>query len=62
MYGVINKKGCKKDVKKSKTDEPEVKPCPKCGEDFVRIHAYDFSPFSLRSGPKPWTERKDDNF
>jgi hypothetical protein len=59
MYGVIQKKGSK--IEK-KIDEPEVKPCPKCGEDFMKMHAYSFNPVAMRSGPKPWTERKDGNF
>jgi hypothetical protein len=61
MYGVVHKKDCNK-VKKNDADEPQVKPCPKCGEDFVRMHAYAFNPLLMRTGPRPWTERKDANF
>ncbi|MFH1625012.1 MAG: hypothetical protein ABID54_07630 [Pseudomonadota bacterium] len=43
-------------------DKPEMKECPKCGEDFVRMHAYAFNPLSMRHGPTPWSERKDSNF
>jgi len=60
MYGVLKKRVTTPEVQKN--NESQVKPCPKCNEDFVKMHAYAFSPFSLRSGPKPWTDRKDDNF
>jgi len=67
MYGVIRKKNS--EVKKNdegskikRNSESQVKPCPKCGEDFVKTHAYSFNPLSLSNGPKPWTDRKDDNF
>lgn len=61
MYGVLQKNQ-KKASRVKKNDGPQVKPCPKCGEDFVKMHAYTFNPLSIRNGPKPWSDRKDNNF
>lgn len=67
MYGVLQKKGSalKKSAEVSRVKEgaaSEVQPCPKCGEDFVKTHAYAINPLLMRNGPRPWSDRKDDNF
>lgn len=67
MYGVIKKKTPKfQTCHEHKNDchgaDAQVKPCPKCGEDFVMMHSYGFNPLLMRTGPKPWTDRKDQNF
>ena len=58
MYGVLQKK--KPCIKKN--DEPQIVSCPNCGEDVAKMHAYALNPMSMRNGPKPWTEREDNNF
>ena len=44
MYGVTHKNDCKKKVKKDDVDEPQVQPCPKCGEEMV-IRVSQYGPF-----------------
>ena len=66
MYGVIKKKTPKVKERNDQCcehdHEDQVKPCPKCGEDFIKMHSYAFNPLLMRNGPKPWTDRKDQNF
>ena len=67
MYGVIQEKNPKikrndKGSEVKKNTEAEVKPSPKCGEDSIEMHAYTFNPLLMRNGPKPWSDRKDNNF